>query len=178
MRKTFLVLGLMGTLSLGSVYAQEFHLQPTPQEYQAGQDSVMVPVQYSLQAETAFRETPAFHLLNTLFPKGEGKDGFPVYVGVKGDKSVKKYVRRVPKQAEGYYLGIEKDRIVIVGADERGAYYGVQTLAQLMTLGKLPLAEVTDYPDVPYRGVVEGFYGTPGVMKPVSVSWNSTDATR
>ena len=45
MRKTFLVLGLMGTLSLGSVYAQEFHLQPTPQEYQAGQDSVMVPVQ-------------------------------------------------------------------------------------------------------------------------------------
>ena len=68
---------------------------------------------------------------------------------------------RVPKQAEGYYLGIEKDRIVIVGADERGAYYGVQTLAQLMTLGKLPLAEVTDYPDVPYRGVVEGFYGTP-----------------
>ena len=161
MRKTFLVLGLMGTLSLGSVYAQEFHLQPTPQEYQAGQDSVMVPVQYSLQAETAFRETPAFHLLNTLFPKGEGKDGFPVYVGVKGDKSVKKYVRRVPKQAEGYYLGIEKDRIVIVGADERGAYYGVQTLAQLMTLGKLPLAEVTDYPDVPYRGVVEGFYGTP-----------------
>ena len=121
MRKTFLVLGLMGTLSLGSVYAQEFHLQPTPQEYQAGQDSVMVPVQYSLQAETAFRETPAFHLLNTLFPKGEGKDGFPVYVGVKGDKSVKKYVRRVPKQAEGYYLGIEKDRIVIVGADERGA---------------------------------------------------------
>ena len=161
MRKTFLVLGLMGTLSLGSVYAQEFHLQPTPQEYQAGQDSVMVPVQYSLQAETAFRETPAFHLLNTLFPKGEGKDGFPVHVGVKGDKSVKKYVRRVPKQAEGYYLGIEKDRIVIVGADERGAYYGVQTLAQLMTLGKLPLAEVTDYPDVPYRGVVEGFYGTP-----------------
>ena len=161
MRKTFLVLGLMGTLSLGSVYAQEFHLQPTPQEYQAGQDSVMVPVQYSLQAETAFRETPAFHLLNTLFPKGEGKDGFPVYVGVKGDKSVKKYVRRVPKQAEGYYLRIEKDRIVIVGADERGAYYGVQTLAQLMTLGKLPLAEVTDYPDVPYRGVVEGFYGTP-----------------
>lgn len=161
MRKTFLVLGLMGTLSLGSAYAQEFHLQPTPQEYQAGQDSVMVPVQYSLQAETAFRETPAFHLLNTLFPKGEGKDGFPVHVGVKGDKSVKKYVRRVPKQAEGYYLGIEKDRIVIVGADERGAYYGVQTLAQLMTLGKLPLAEVTDYPDVPYRGVVEGFYGTP-----------------
>ena len=79
----------MGTLSLGSAYAQEFHLQPTPQEYQAGQDSVMVPVQYSLQAETAFRETPAFHLLNTLFPNGEGKDGFPVYVGVKGDKSVK-----------------------------------------------------------------------------------------
>ncbi|MCO7114756.1 glycoside hydrolase family 20 zincin-like fold domain-containing protein [Bacteroides uniformis] len=33
----------------------------------------------------------------------------------------------------------------MAGADERGAYYGVQTLAQLLALDKLPLAEVTDY---------------------------------
>lgn len=40
-------------------------------------------------------------------------------------------------------------------------FYGIQTLAQLLTLPKLPLVQVTDYPDLPYRGVVEGFYGTP-----------------
>lgn len=40
-------------------------------------------------------------------------------------------------------------------------FYGVQTLVQLIALPKLPLVEVTDYPDVPYRGVVEGFYGVP-----------------
>ena len=34
-------------------------------------------------------------------------------------------------------------------------------LVQLIALPKLPLVEVTDYPDVPYRGVVEGFYGVP-----------------
>ena len=34
-------------------------------------------------------------------------------------------------------------------------------MSQLLALDKLPLAEVTDYPDVPYRGVVEGFYGAP-----------------
>ena len=37
----------------------------------------------------------------------------------------------------------------------------MQTLVQLIALPKLPLVEVTDYPDVPYRGVVEGFYGVP-----------------
>ena len=51
--------------------------------------------------------------------------------------------------------------MVIAGADERGTYYGVQTLAQLAASGSLPVVEITDYPDIPYRGVVEGFYGTP-----------------
>ena len=74
---------------------------------------------------------------------------------------MKKYRKRIPEKADGYFLKIEKGRIVVAGADERGTYYGLQTLAQLLTRNQLPQVEVTDYPDVPYRGVVEGFYGTP-----------------
>ena len=67
----------------------------------------------------------------------------------------------IPQKSEGYYLKIDDEKIVIAGADRRGIYYGVQTLLQLAENGKLPVVEITDYPDVPYRGVVEGFYGKP-----------------
>lgn len=44
---------------------------------------------------------------------------FRVYIGVKGDKIIKKYQHRIPRKSEGYFLKIEKDCIVIAGADER-----------------------------------------------------------
>lgn len=103
---------------------------------------------------------------------------FSVCIGMKGDKSVRKYAARIPKQAEGYYLKIDKEGIVVAGADRRGVFYGVQTLVQLIALPKLPLVEVTDYPDVPYRGVVEGFYGVPGAGKHACRSLISMAATR
>lgn len=65
-----------------------------------------------------------------------------------------------------YALRIGDKGITIVGYDEKGAFYGIQTLRQIIASpaakeGKLPLAEIDDYPDLPYRGVVEGFYGNP-----------------
>ena len=65
-----------------------------------------------------------------------------------------------------YALNIGKQGIEITGYDERGAFYGIQTLRQLAESpaaanGTLPYVEINDYPDLPYRGVVEGFYGTP-----------------
>lgn len=65
-----------------------------------------------------------------------------------------------------YRLKVDKNGIEIVGYDERGAFYGLQTLRQLVESpavaeGRLPYVEINDYPDLKYRGVVEGFYGTP-----------------
>lgn len=65
-----------------------------------------------------------------------------------------------------YFMQINKKGISIIGYDERGAYYGIQTLRQLIESpiaenGQLPYLEINDYPDLPNRGVVEGFYGTP-----------------
>ena len=161
MKRRFLFSTLIGCLSLGTLSAQEFHLQPTPQVYETFQDSIVPPVAYSLSADAGGDAADAVRLLGSLLPEPQAKASFRITVGVKGDKAVRKYARRIPSRAEGYYLKVDKNEIVIAGADARGAYYGVQTLAQLLTLPKLPLVEVTDYPDIPYRGVVEGFYGTP-----------------
>lgn len=71
------------------------------------------------------------------------------------------------KEVSGAYaLQVTSKGITITGYDERGAFYGIQTLRQIMespvaSKGTLPCLAISDYPDLPYRGVVEGFYGTP-----------------
>lgn len=71
------------------------------------------------------------------------------------------------KEVSGAYaMHIGKKGITITGYDERGAFYGIQTLRQLIESpvakeNRLPYIAINDYPDLPNRGVVEGFYGTP-----------------
>ncbi|MBD5308437.1 MAG: beta-N-acetylglucosaminidase [Bacteroides sp.] len=66
-----------------------------------------------------------------------------------------------------YALTVTPKKITITGFDEQGAFYGLQTLRQIVesemaaNLGGLPALTVNDFPALPYRGVVEGFYGTP-----------------
>ena len=141
--------------------AQQFQLQPTPQVYVDADDSIARPAQFRLTCGSLADDAPALSLLRTLGMEQADKAGFRIDIGIKGDKNIRSFRKKIPATAEGYYLKVDKNRIVIAAADARGAYYGVQSLAQLMTLDKLPLVEVTDYPDVPYRGVVEGFYGKP-----------------
>ena len=159
MKNMVLLLCILFLCSWAEADAQGFHLQPTPQKYVGSEDSVFIPARYSLQVGATLRGSAAEQLLAGLFPDAAVTADFSVCIGMKGDKSVRKYAARIPKQAEGYYLKIDKEGIVVAGADRRGVFYGVQTLVQLIALPKLPLVEVTDYPDVPYRGVVEGFYG-------------------
>lgn len=161
MKNMVLLLCILFLCSWAEADAQVFHLQPTPQKYVGSEDSVSIPARYSLQVGATLRGSAAEQLLVGLFPDAAVTADFSVCIGMKGDKSIRKYAARIPKQAEGYYLKIDKEGIIVAGADRRGAFYGMQTLAQLIALPKLPLAEVTDYPDVPYRGVVEGFYGVP-----------------
>ncbi len=73
---------------------------------------------------------------------------------------------KVKNVSGAYGLRIDEKGINIVGYDERGAFYGIQTLKQLLSSpacsdGRLPYLIIYDYPDLPNRGVVEGFYGTP-----------------
>ena len=161
MRKNILCAALLGWLAIGPLQAQEAWLNPAPQEYTGGQDSIDIPAQYCLQADGNEALSPAISLLHKLMPGEKEEAAFRISIGIKGDKAVRKYARHIPAKAEGYYLKIDKRGIAIAAADARGAYYGVQTLAQLLALPRLPQVEVTDYPDIPYRGVVEGFYGTP-----------------
>ncbi|MDE5805476.1 MAG: beta-N-acetylglucosaminidase domain-containing protein, partial [Paramuribaculum sp.] len=66
-----------------------------------------------------------------------------------------------------YLLEIGAKDVKIIGYNERGAFYGLQTLRQILSSpvshggDELPMMVINDYPSMKYRGVVEGFYGTP-----------------
>ena len=161
MKKNLLLLCATSLLAAAPLQAQTLGVHPVPHEYTTPEDSIAMPRQYRLTAGNLPADSPTLRLLRSVMPGETAEGSFRVYIGTKGDKSVKEYASKIPARAEGYYLKIEKDYMVIAGADERGTYYGVQTLAQLAASGSLPVVEITDYPDIPYRGVVEGFYGTP-----------------
>ena len=70
---------------------------------------------------------------------------------------------------EGYVIKTsndenEKGNISIVASDSEGAYYGVLTLGQILekeSNNKIVEVVISDYPEIEFRGFIEGFYGTP-----------------
>ncbi len=63
----------------------------------------------------------------------------------------------LPDRAGAYMLRVESHRVLIIGRFAEGAFYGVQTLIQLLqpTPAGLEIAPITiiDYPDLLWRGV-------------------------
>lgn len=117
-----------------------------------------------------FASISAYSQVSNIYPRPQqinvvGDDVFlnniPVKVIVKGDKLYKKYKSVLPANNEGYYLSTKNGEALIVAHNATGAFYGEQTLNKLYTAGVLPQVEIIDYPNVKYRGVVEGFYGEP-----------------
>ena len=62
---------------------------------------------------------------------------------------------------EGYRIIVKKNAITVEASAKAGGFYARQTLRQLAFGGAIPCCTVEDSPDVPLRGVVEGFYGRP-----------------
>ena len=97
--------------------------------------------------------------------------------GTFDDKAVKAYRKKIPVQAEGFYLKVTPSEIVVAGRDESGLFYGKQVAEEIQNSkfiiqeGRfkevLPLNgdgtsfEIRDWPSVSCRGVIEGFYGNP-----------------
>lgn len=154
---------LLGALLLSgmSVTAQEVNIQPQPQQVVTKNKSFALPGTYRLTGETEANTHAVAALKALLANKQQGKDGILITIGEKGDKAIRKFARQIPNHPEGYYLAVNGQEIVVAGQDERGTYYAMQTLAQLLKDNQLPEVVITDFPSIAYRGVVEGFYGTP-----------------
>ena len=147
-----------------SMQAQVSLVNPVPHqvERQAGAAVVAAPKAWAITAD-AGRHQDVVRLLQQAegAKAGGAKATFKLTIGVKGDKAIKKYAKKIPAKAEGYYLEVTPKGAVLAAADEVGLFWAAQTWLAMVSEGKMEYCTITDYPDVPYRGVVEGFYGTP-----------------
>ena len=143
--------------------AQVSLVNPVPQEVTAATENAIfdAPVTWSINAAKAHQSGYIYDALMTASPEVAKKANFKVTLGVRGENAVNKYKKNIPAKSEGYYMKVTEKEVVIAGNDEKGLYYGVQTLLGMMKEGKLEACTITDWPDVPFRGTVEGFYGTP-----------------
>lgn len=108
-----------------------------------------------------------------------------VSVRMRNKESKRGLWAKLPEDNEGAYaLRISKGRMEVYANTPTGVFYAKQTVSQLLqgvpearnaqadpfpekdikavaALGKLPEGTICDWPDLPYRGSVEGYYGIP-----------------
>lgn len=162
-KHTLLAAAVLALAGVMPISAQISLVNPVPQKVTAnGSALVDAPKSWKTYCDKARTGSIAEKTLNNS-PLGETstQGTYTITLGVKGDKSVKSVAKLIPAKAEGYYLNITEKGAVIAGADIQGLFYGVQTFLSSIAEGKMQLCTVTDYPDIPFRGTVEGFYGTP-----------------
>lgn len=159
MRKAYLAIICLFTGF--NAFAQHTDIQPVPQQISESGQLITLPGSYQFTGDTEANPYAVQQLKQLLAGNHSAKEGLRIYIGEKGDKAIRKFARRIPNQKEGYYLCINDKEIVLAGNDERGTFYALQTLSRLLKDNQLPAVEIKDYPSTRFRGVVEGFYGTP-----------------
>lgn len=142
------------------VFASKDKIYPTPQSFNQTGKTITLNTPVFIDGITE-ADPIAVKQLCQLFNTGKQKKNYTIHVGERGDKAVKKYARQIPEISGGYYLSIQPEQMIIAGHDDRGTFYAIQTLKQLLNGNTLPEVEIKDSPSVAYRGVVEGFYGQP-----------------
>lgn len=150
--------------SIGTLQSNATILNPQPQQLKESGKTLVKPNTFNVIGLENLPPNTLRVLLRCTADR-TAREGLPLRVGIRGDESVRKYKKQIPQQREGYYLSVSGREIVVAGNDRRGLYYGIRTLEQLIAQAaasdSLPEVEITDWPDVARRGVVEGFYGTP-----------------
>ncbi|AFL96774.1 beta-N-acetylglucosaminidase [Ornithobacterium rhinotracheale] len=145
--KLFNLLILVFSLSI----AQQ--IQPTPQKEDFSGKTIATPQSFSYKVVKSAPQSIIYFIESEPIPYD--KNGFKIELNKKSK------IKNLPNKAEAYYLKIDKNKVTIEARDWRGVYYGLQTFRQLAQNPTLPLGEIIDYPNVEFRGVVEGFYGNP-----------------
>ena len=136
-------------------------IYPTPREIIPGNASVT----FDRSAQLSFiaaEDAPTLAVLQTVIAQAPaGTSRLALRVGWRGQPGVDALLAGVPQVSGAYRLKVSREGITLAGHDARGVYYAAQTLQRLAVAGKLSELTVTDWPEVAFRGVVEGFYGTP-----------------
>lgn len=140
------------------IASQSMALIPKPQEITVSEGA------FSWNAQLSFHSDETFGIAKNFMVDYLSKSGYSlVDASLEGAKF--KIIRDSLIPSEGYSLSVTKKSIVLKAADASGAFYGIQTLRQLMPTDlehsnsfpnpamELPLVQISDYPKFSYRGM-------------------------
>ena len=125
MKSRLFILSII-VVTLQAAFAQSKIINPLPQSISTAVDNIAKPKEVKIIGKSE-ADIVAVNLLQSLFSENDSNKEYTIYIGEKSDRAVRKFRKHIPNKEEGYYLSIEKDKIVVAGHDERGTYYGVQT---------------------------------------------------
>lgn len=149
MKKTvFALLATFAVMAHADVLPESMRVYPTPQEVTLTDVTIKAPASVALNPANGF-DADALRVLSAAFkvePTAEFKISWSL------DKTL---------PAEGYTLVLTKQGAVVSAADASGIFYAMQTFRQLFASGTAQGVAIRDWPAIPFRGTVEGFYGQP-----------------
>ena len=139
--------------------AQSVKVYPTPQEINwSGDIAFTNSTSYTVTGE-ADADKDAVELFKKHFSTTDAT--IELIIGERGDAAVAEYEEFIPAKSEGYYLEVTPNKVIIAGNDGAGTFYGVQSYMQIASQPNVMEVTITDFPNVPQRGLVEGYYGNP-----------------
>lgn len=134
---------------MADVLPEHMKVYPIPQEVKlTSTAAVSKPVAVKIRNVDAL-DTDALRVLKTFLTVA---DEAAFVVNWKWDTAL---------PAEGYTLKLANSGVDISAKDASGLFYAMQTLRQLLQSEQYVAVEIKDWPAIPFRGTVEGFYGQP-----------------
>ncbi len=130
------------------VLPESMRVYPTPQEVAINGGDYATPKAVTLAVPENF-DADARRVLTQAFTVRD-KASFTIACTVDAT---------LPK--EGYTIALNKDGAALTAATGTGFFYAAKTLKQLLAADRFTAVTLKDWPTVPFRGTVEGFYGLP-----------------
>lgn len=169
--------GIIFAFSTDALAIEKPLIFPVPQKLQITQDqfivdetiSIVVPEKASSQDVSLARflvaELSDKYGVALKIRTGSGipKDGKAVLMGTLKNPLIRKYcsdhkleITEKKPGPEGYILHVENNLVVIAGSDDSGAFFGLQSLRQLLMAGngkRIQGVDVNDWPNMPFRAI-------------------------
>lgn len=143
-----LLVALTSVINAFSLSLSDYPLLPVPQQIEFGKSTFAV--------KSAAVDVPAWQ---ADWADAAQKSGIAVSPSAKFKITgrIVSDIKGVPAgNDEAYTLSIAKKGIAVTATSEKGIYWALQTLRQLVAAGngKLPECEITDWPAFPWRGFI------------------------
>ena len=150
MRKVLTLLMTLASISLiADVLPECMRVYPTPQEVKLGKKDF-------------FQKPGAVTIQNIDTMDADALRAFKSFLNVQKEAAFTltwRMDKGLPN--EGYILMLGASGVDISARDDAGLFYAAKTLRQLLASGQYRAVQINDWPAIPFRGTVEGFYGQP-----------------